>query len=152
MKRKKKKEEEEGGCQWTVKTACTRIQTVMGLGLGLPDSRTLRSKFLFCKLLRWFLLWQPELTMTLTFSLGAPSRAGEIEGSICLCGWFSWMFHCIFKVIRISYITDSHFLERNLRPCPKASWLEYRFLRRQVRWSSIPISWRISHSFWWSTQ
>ena len=24
-----------------------------------------------------------------------------------------------------------------------ASWLAYRFLRRQVRWSGIPISWRI---------
>ena len=31
-------------------------------------------------------------------------------------------------------------------PCPVltvASWLTYRFLRRQVRWSGIPISWRI---------
>ena len=28
----------------------------------------------------------------------------------------------------------------------------YRFLRRQVKWSSIPISWRIFHSLLWSTQ
>ena len=27
-----------------------------------------------------------------------------------------------------------------------ASWPEYRFLKRQVRWSCIPISWRIFHS------
>ena len=27
-----------------------------------------------------------------------------------------------------------------------ASWPAYRFLRRQVRWSGIPISWRIFHS------
>ena len=27
-----------------------------------------------------------------------------------------------------------------------ASWLVYRFLRRQVRWSGIPISFRIFHS------
>ena len=33
-----------------------------------------------------------------------------------------------------------------------ASWPAYRFLRRQVRWSDIPISWRIFHSFLWSTQ
>ena len=33
-----------------------------------------------------------------------------------------------------------------------ASWPAYRFLRRQVRWSSIPISWRIFHSLLWSTQ
>ena len=32
------------------------------------------------------------------------------------------------------------------------SWPEYRFLRRQVRWSGIPISWRIFYSLLWSTQ
>ena len=33
-----------------------------------------------------------------------------------------------------------------------ASWPAYRFLRRQVRWSGIPISWRIRHSLLWSTE
>ena len=33
-----------------------------------------------------------------------------------------------------------------------ASWPTYRFLRRQIRWSGIPISWRIFHNFLWSTQ
>ena len=33
-----------------------------------------------------------------------------------------------------------------------ASWPAYRFLRRQVRWSGIHISWRIFHSWLWSTQ
>ena len=28
-----------------------------------------------------------------------------------------------------------------------ASWPAYRFLRRQIRWSGIPISWRTFHSF-----
>ena len=40
-------------------------------------------------------------------------------------------------------------------PCPVltvASWPTYRFLRRQVMWSGIPISWRIFHSLLWSTQ
>ena len=40
-------------------------------------------------------------------------------------------------------------------PCPVltvASWLWYRFLRRQFRWSGIPISLRIFHSLLWSTQ
>ena len=40
-------------------------------------------------------------------------------------------------------------------PCPVltvASWLAYRFLKRQVRWSGIPISFRIFHSLLWSTQ
>ena len=33
-----------------------------------------------------------------------------------------------------------------------ASWPAYRFIKRQARWSDIPISLRIFHSFWWSTQ
>ena len=40
-------------------------------------------------------------------------------------------------------------------PCPiltVASWPAYRFLRRQVRWSCILISWRIFCSLLWSTQ
>ena len=40
-------------------------------------------------------------------------------------------------------------------PCPVltvASWPAYRFLRRQVRWSGIPISSRIFHNLLWSTE
>ena len=40
-------------------------------------------------------------------------------------------------------------------PCPVptvVSWPAYRFLKRQVRWSDIPISFRIFHSLLWSTQ
>ena len=40
-------------------------------------------------------------------------------------------------------------------PCPVltvASWPAYRFLKRQVRWSGIPISFRFFHSLLWSTQ
>ena len=40
-------------------------------------------------------------------------------------------------------------------PCPVltvASWPAYRFLKSQVRWSGIPISFRIFHSLLWSTQ
>ena len=33
-----------------------------------------------------------------------------------------------------------------------ASWSAYRFLRRQIRWSSVLISLRISPSLLWSTQ
>ena len=47
----------------------------------------------------------------------------------------------------------------NLEPvccsCPVltvASWPSYQFLKRQVRWSGIPISFRIFHSLLWSTQ
>ena len=44
---------------------------------------------------------------------------------------------------------------QSIAPCPVltvASWLAYWFLRRQVRWSGIPIPWRMSHSLSWSTQ
>ena len=44
---------------------------------------------------------------------------------------------------------------QSVGPCPVltvASWPAYRFLRRQVRWSGIPISLRIYHSLLWSTQ
>ena len=40
-------------------------------------------------------------------------------------------------------------------PCPVltvASWPAYRFLKKQVRWSGISISFRIFHSLLWSTQ
>ena len=40
-------------------------------------------------------------------------------------------------------------------PCPVinvASWPAYRFTKRKVRWSDIPISWRIFHNLLWSTQ
>ena len=43
---------------------------------------------------------------------------------------------------------------QNVVPCPLltvASWPAYRFLKRQVRWSSLPISFRIFHSLLWST-
>ena len=39
-------------------------------------------------------------------------------------------------------------------PCPLltvASWPAYKFLKRQVRWSGIPISFKIFHSLLWST-
>ena len=46
-------------------------------------------------------------------------------------------------------------LNQSIVPCldlTVASWPAYKFLREQVRLSSIPISLRISHSLLWSTQ
>ena len=42
---------------------------------------------------------------------------------------------------------------QSLVPCPVltvASWPAYRFVKRQVMWSDIPISFRIFHSLLWS--
>ena len=44
---------------------------------------------------------------------------------------------------------------KSVVPCPVltiASWPAYRFLKRKVRWSGIPISFRIFQSLLWSTQ
>ena len=46
-------------------------------------------------------------------------------------------------------------LNQPIVPCmvlTVASWPAYRFLREQVMWSGISISWRIFHSSLWSTQ
>ena len=45
--------------------------------------------------------------------------------------------------------------KQSVVPCPVltvASWPAYRFLKRQIRWSGIPISLRIFHSLLWYTQ
>ena len=44
---------------------------------------------------------------------------------------------------------------QSIVPCPVLtvpSWPVYRFLKRQVRWSGIPISFRMFPSLLWSTQ
>ena len=46
-------------------------------------------------------------------------------------------------------------LNQSILPClvlTVASWPVQRFLKRQVRWSGIPICLRISHSLCWCTQ
>ena len=54
-----------------------------------------------------------------------------------------------------SCCTPLPILNQSIVPCPVltvASWPAYRFLMRQVRWSGIPISFRIFHNLLWSTQ
>ena len=51
--------------------------------------------------------------------------------------------------------TPFSILNQSVVPCKVlavASWPKYRFLRRQVRWSGIPIPLRAFHSLLWSTQ
>ena len=53
------------------------------------------------------------------------------------------------------WCTPFPILNQSVVPCPLltvASWPAYRFLKRHVRWSGIPISFRIFHSLLWSTQ
>ena len=51
--------------------------------------------------------------------------------------------------------TPFPFWNQSVVPCPVltvASWPAYSFLKGQVRWSDIPISFRIFHSLLWSNK
>ena len=74
---------------------------------------------------------------------------------------FQWVFRCkLCKLYKWSdniqpRCTPFPTWNQSVVPCPVlavASWPAHRFLKRQVRWTGIPISWRIFHSLWWSTQ
>ena len=82
---------------------------------------------------------------------------------ISACASPSPAFHMICSAYKLNkqgddiqaWPTPFPIWNQSVVPCPVltvASWPAYRFLRRQVRWSGTPISWRIFHSFLWSTQ
>ena len=53
------------------------------------------------------------------------------------------------------WLTPFPIWNQSIVPClvlTVASWTAYRFLKRQVNWSGIPISLRIFHSLLWSMQ
>ena len=75
----------------------------------------------------------------------------------------SLAFHTMQSVYKLNkqgdniqpYLTPFPILNQSVVSCNDltvASWPAYRFLRRQVRCSGIPISLRIFHSLLWSTQ
>ena len=79
------------------------------------------------------------------------------------CASFSPTFHMMYSAYKLNKQSDNiqawctpfPIWNQSVYPCPVltvASWPAYRFLRRQVRWSGIPNSWRIFHSLLWSTQ
>ena len=79
------------------------------------------------------------------------------------CASFSPAFHMMYSTYKLNkqgdhiqpWHTPFPIWNQSVVPYPVltvASWPAYRFLRRQVRWSGIPISWRIFHSLLWSTQ
>ena len=80
------------------------------------------------------------------------------------CASSSPAFHMIYSAYKLNKQADSiqpwHIpFQFGASPlfhaCPVltvASWPAYRFLRRQIRWSGIPISLKIFHSLLWSTQ
>ena len=79
------------------------------------------------------------------------------------CNSSSIVFHMIYSSYELNKQGDNiqrcwtpfPILNQSIVPYPVltvASWSAHRFLRRQVRLSGIPISFRIFHSFLWSTQ
>ena len=79
------------------------------------------------------------------------------------CASTSPAFHMMYSAYKLNKQSDSiqpwhtpfPIWNQSVVPRPvltAASWPAYRFLRRQVRWSGIPISFRIFHSLLWSTQ
>ena len=79
------------------------------------------------------------------------------------CASFSLAFHIMYSAYTLRKQGDNiqpwhtPFLiwNQSVVPCPGltvASWPAYRFLRWQVRWSGIPISFRIFPSLLWSIQ
>ena len=72
-------------------------------------------------------------------------------------------FHMMYSAYKLNkqgdniqpWRTSFPIWKQSIVSCPVltvASWPAYRFLRRQVRRSGIPISWRIFHSVLWSTR
>ena len=79
------------------------------------------------------------------------------------CASYSLAFHMMNSVYKLNKQVDNikpwrtpfPVLNQSFVTCPVltvASWPVYRFLRRQVRFSVILISFRIFHSLLWSTQ
>ena len=79
------------------------------------------------------------------------------------CASSSLAFHMMYSAYMLNkqgdniqpWCTPIPIWNQSIVPCPVltvASWPTYRFLKMQVRWSGIPISFRIFYSLLWSTQ
>ena len=74
------------------------------------------------------------------------------------CASSSMAFHIMYSAYKLNiqpWHTPFPILNQSVVPylvLSVASLPAYRFLRRQVRSSGIPISWRLFHSLLWSTQ
>ena len=86
-----------------------------------------------------------------------------LELLIPACDSSSPAFYRLFSVWKLNKQSDStepchvplSIWSQSAAPClvlTVTSWPAYRFLRRQVRWSGTPISWRIFRSLLWSIQ
>ena len=113
--------------------------------------------------------WLDGITNFIDISLfEQASGVGDGQGNLSCCSpWSCRVGHNWATKLNSAYELNKHgdnmqacltpflILNQFIVPClvpTVASWPAYRFIRRQVRWSGIPISWRILHSLLWSTQ
>ena len=104
-----------------------------------------------------------KLWKTLT-KMGIPDHLTCLPGAlISSCNLSSLAFRMMCSVYKLNKQGDNKQSSRTpfsilnqvfvpYRVLTIASWPTYRFLRRQVRWSGIPIFVRVFHSLLWSTQ
>ena len=121
----------------------------------------------------WMLSFKPTFSLYFTFikSLSSSSSLSAIRVVsfaylrlliflpailILSCALSSLAFHIMYSAYKLNKQDDNiqpwrtpfTIWNQSVVPCPVlavASWPAYRFLRRLVRWSGIPISWRIFH-------
>ena len=83
--------------------------------------------------------------------------------SISTCVSWGLAYHMMYSAYKLNkqgdniqaWRTPFPIWNQSVVPCPVltvASWPAYRLLKRWVRWSGIPISFRIFNSLLWSTQ
>ena len=128
----------------------------------------------------WMLSFKPTFSLSFTFIKRLFSSSFCHKGGvICISGVidispgnfdsrqfcffqpsiFSWCAYSAYKLNKQGdniqpWRTPFPIWNQSVVPCPiltVASWPTYRFLKRQVKWSGIPISFRIFNSLLWST-
>ena len=104
--------------------------------------------------------WQPILIFLPGKSHGQRSHAGTVHGAQRVGHNLATEQQLCMKLNKWDdnirpWQTPFSILNQSILPClvlTVASWPAHRFLRRQVKWSGIPISWRIFHSLLWSAK
>ena len=133
---------------WSDGTACHNLLVFWMLSLKLYlscCSLTFIKRFFISSLLSAIKVVSSAYLMLLIFLLEILILACASSSPACLMqGDNIQLWRTAFPILNQSIV-----------PCPiwtVASWLAYRFLKRQVGWSGIPICFRIFHSLLWSTQ
>ena len=87
----------------------------------------------------WYFSWQSWFQLVI-------HPTWYLNGIFCVeVKWTRWQYTALTYSI----------LNQSIVPCPVltiASWPAYRFLRKQIRWFGMSVSFRIFHCLLWSTQ